>query len=146
MPTLPTIVWIVALLIVAAVGIFAGYLYRKKVAEKEIGSAEDEAKRIINEAIKSAEAKKRESVVEAREEIFRARAENERECKERRAEGAHQSRDLGADDVASDLHLKGAQDRVVEEGAALDHQLAPQLLGGACADDLVDCVLDDRKG
>ena len=63
MPTLSTPIWIVALLIVAAVGIFAGYFYRKKVAEKEIGSAEDEAKRIINEAIKSAEAKKRESVV-----------------------------------------------------------------------------------
>ena len=75
-------IWLAVLLVVVALaaGIFAGYLYRKKVAEKEIGSAEDEAKRIINEAIKSAEAKKRESVVEAREEIFRARAENEREC------------------------------------------------------------------
>ena len=70
---IPTFVWILALIIVAAGGIFAGYLYRKKVAEKEIGSAEDEAKRIINDAIKAAEAKKRESVVEAREEIFRAR-------------------------------------------------------------------------
>ena len=79
-------IWLALLLVVVALaaGIFAGYLYRKKVAEKEIGTAEDEAKRIINEAIKSAEAKKRESVVEAREEIFRARAENERECKERR--------------------------------------------------------------
>ena len=57
---IPTFVWILALIIVAAGGIFAGYLYRKKVAEKEIGSAEDEAKRIINDAIKAAEAKKRE--------------------------------------------------------------------------------------
>ena len=74
-------IWLAALLIVVALaaGTVAGYLIRKKLAEKEIGAAEDEAKRIINEAIKSAEAKKRESVVEAREEIFRARAENERE-------------------------------------------------------------------
>ena len=87
-------IWLALLLVVVALaaGIFAGYLYRKKVAEKEIGTAEDEAKRIINEAIKSAEAKKRESVVEAREEIFRARAENERECKERRAEVQKQER------------------------------------------------------
>ena len=69
---IPTYVWIIALFVVAAACIFAGYFYRKKVAEKEIGSAEDEAKKIINNAIKTAEAKKRESVVEAREEIFRA--------------------------------------------------------------------------
>jgi len=42
-----------------------GIGYRKRVAEREIGSAEDEAKRIINESIKSAEAKKREALVEA---------------------------------------------------------------------------------
>jgi len=81
-----------ALLAAVAVGIFAGYLYRKNVAEKEIGSAEDEAKRIINDAIKAAESKKREAVVEAREEIYRIRTENERECKERRAEVQKQER------------------------------------------------------
>ena len=45
----------------------AGVFYRKKVAEKEIASAEEEAKRIINESIKSAESKKREALVEAKE-------------------------------------------------------------------------------
>ncbi len=99
---LPTYVWIIALFIVAAAGIFAGYFYRKKVAEKEIGSAEDEAKRIINNAIKSAEAKKRESVVEAREEIFRARTENEKECKERRAEVQKQERRIQQKEEAID--------------------------------------------
>ena len=49
-----------------------GVLYRKKVAEKEIASAEEEAKRIINESIKSAESKKREALVEAKEEILKA--------------------------------------------------------------------------
>ena len=48
---------VVALLVGAAAGLFVGYTYRKKIAEKEIGSAEDEATRIINEAIKGAEAK-----------------------------------------------------------------------------------------
>ncbi len=42
-------------------GFFIGVVYRKKVAEREIASAEDEAKRIINESIKSAESKKRGS-------------------------------------------------------------------------------------
>ena len=60
--------------IVAAVVFFPlGVQYRRKVAEKEISSAEEEAKRIINESIKSAESKKREALVEAKEEILKAR-------------------------------------------------------------------------
>ena len=84
--TTVVIIAVIVLVLGLAVGIFAGYLYRKKVAEKEIGSAEEEAKRMINDAIKAAEAKRREAVVEAREEIFKLRTENERECKERRNE------------------------------------------------------------
>lgn len=99
---MPDWFWIIALFIVAAAGVFAGYFYRKKVAEKEIGSAEDEAKRIVNNAIKAAEAKKRESVVEAREEIFRARTENEKECKERRAEVQKQERRIQQKEEAID--------------------------------------------
>ena len=63
-----------------------GIIYRKKVGEREIESAEEEAKRIINESIKSAESKKREALVEAREEIHKNRTEYEREVKERRSE------------------------------------------------------------
>lgn len=99
---MPDWFWIIALFIGAAAGVFAGYFYRKKVAEKEIGSAEDEAKRIVNNAIKAAEAKKRESVVEAREEIFRARTENEKECKERRAEVQKQERRIQQKEEAID--------------------------------------------
>ena len=106
-------IWLALLLVVVALaaGIFAGYLYRKKVAEKEIGSAEDEAKRIINEAIKSAEAKKRESVVEAREEIFRARAENERECKERRAEVQKQERRIQQKEETLERKLEAVEQK-----------------------------------
>ncbi len=127
MPTLSTPIWIVALLIVAAVGIFAGYFYRKKVAEKEIGSAEDEAKRIINEAIKSAEAKKRESVVEAREEIFRARAENERECKERRAEVQKQERRIQQKEEALERKtesVEAKEEKLTHKLKALEEQKA----------------------
>ena len=53
---IPIITGIVCL----AVGVIIGFLYRKSVAEKEIGSAETEATRIINEAIKAGETKKRE--------------------------------------------------------------------------------------
>ena len=77
---------IIGIVIGLAVGVPGGIQQRKKSAEREIGSAEDEAKRIINEAYKSAESKKREAMVEAKEEILKARNEHEREVKERRAD------------------------------------------------------------
>ena len=73
---------------------FFGVRYRKSVAEREISSAEEEARRIINDAIKGAESKKREALVEAKEEIHRNRLEYEREVKERRAELQKQERRL----------------------------------------------------
>lgn len=77
---------IIAAIVGILVGAFAGFLYRKKIAEKEIGSAEEEAKRIINDSIKAAEGKKREAVLEAKEEIHKSRADLEREIRERRGE------------------------------------------------------------
>ena len=75
-----------AILLTAVVAFPLGVLWRKNVAEKEISSAEEEARRIVNEAIKSAESKKREALVEAKEEILKARSEYEREVKDRRSE------------------------------------------------------------
>lgn len=77
---------VIAAIIGIVIGAGVGFAYRKNVAEKEIGSAEEEAKRIINDSIKAAESKKREAVLEAKEEIHRDRADLEREIKERRSE------------------------------------------------------------
>jgi len=79
-------IFIIAVLAAAVLCFVLGIVYRKKVGEREIASAEEEAKRIINESIKSAESKKREALVEAREEIHKNRTEYEREVKERRSE------------------------------------------------------------
>ena len=76
------------------VGCILGGLYRKKVSEREIGSAEEKAKQIINDAYKSAESKRRETLLEAKEEIHKSRSEYEREVKERRAELQKQERRL----------------------------------------------------
>ena len=88
--------WLAIVLIVAfcIIGFVLGMTYRKKVAEREISSAEDEAKRIINDAIKSAESKKREALVEAKEEIHKSRSEFESEEKARRADLQKQERRL----------------------------------------------------
>ena len=69
---------IIAVLVFLLIGFVLGVMYRKKVSEREIASAEDEAKRIINEGIKAAENKKREALLEAKEEIQRTRTECDR--------------------------------------------------------------------
>ncbi|MBR4232678.1 MAG: ribonuclease Y [Oscillospiraceae bacterium] len=93
-PTLKVIIYIVAAIVVFIIAFVLGITYRKKVSEREIQSAEEQAKKIINEAIKAAESKKREALVEAKEEIHRNRTEYEREVKERRSELQKQERRL----------------------------------------------------
>lgn len=95
-PVVPAglVIGIIAALIIMLLSASLLVLFTAKSLEKEISSAEDEAKRIINEAIKSAENKKRESLLEAKEEIHRNRSEYEREVKERRAELQKQERRL----------------------------------------------------
>jgi ribonuclease Y len=96
--TMPSPIWIVGglivLLVAFVVAFMLGIQYRKRVSERDISSAEEEAKRIINESIKSAENKKREALLEAKEEIHKNRADYEREVKERRAELQKQERRL----------------------------------------------------
>ncbi len=83
---LPWYIALIVAIVCLTAGIFGGVVFRKRVAEREIASAEEEAKRIINESIKSAESKKREALLEAKEEIHKSRSEFEREEKERRTE------------------------------------------------------------
>ena len=97
-----TIIWVVAVIAALVIGFILGVAYRKKVAEAEIAGAEEEAKRIINDAIKSAESKKREALVEAKEEIHRNRTEFEKEEKARRSELQKQERRLQQKEEALD--------------------------------------------
>ena len=92
---IPVICAVVAL----AVGVFVGMALRKSIAEGKIGSAEREAKRIINdgkreaeEIKKLAETRKKEAMLEAKEEILQSRNEAERDIKERRKEVSNMER------------------------------------------------------
>ena len=77
---------IAALVVGLVVGAIIGIIYRKKVAEAEIGSAEEKAKKIIADSAVQVETMKKEALIEAKEETHRLRSETERELKERRAE------------------------------------------------------------
>ena len=80
------IVLIVVAIVVALISAFIATQVRKNVVEKKIGSAEGKAREIIDEAIKSAEAKKKEALLEAKEENLKAKNELDKEIKERRSE------------------------------------------------------------
>lgn len=72
--------------VMLVIGTLIGYNARKKTAESKISSAEEHAKKIVEEAVAAGEARRKEMLVEAKEEILRAKTEAERENKERRQE------------------------------------------------------------
>ena len=125
MTTTGWIVAIAAFAVAAVVFFLLGIRYRKGVAEKEISSAEDEATRIINEAIKSSENKKREALLEAKEEILKNRSEYEKEVKERRAEQQKQERRLQQKEENLDHKtemIEKKEEALAQKHAALDKE------------------------
>ena len=115
---------IILIVVGTAVGIGAGFglgiVYRKKVAEREIGSAETEATRLINEAIRSGENRKKEMLLEAKDEIHRSRTEYEKEVKERRAELSKTERRLEQKEATLDKKSEAFEKK--EEELALKLQ------------------------
>jgi len=125
MNTTGYIVAAVAAIIALLIGFPLGIRYRKKVAEKEISSAEEEATRIINEAIKSSENKKREALLEAKEEILKSRSEYEKEVKERRADLQKQERRLQQKEENIDHKtemIEKKEEALADKHAAIDKE------------------------
>ena len=85
---------IIAGVICGTVCFFVGISHRRKVAEANIGSAEAEATRLVNDAIRSAEQRRKEVILEAKDEIYKLRAESDRELRDRRSEVQRQERRL----------------------------------------------------
>ena len=113
------IIGVVALVIGCVIGFPLGIRHRKNVSEREISSAEEEAKRIINEAIKSAESKKREAMLEAKEEILKSRSEYEKEEKSRRADLQRQENRLQQKEENLDRKMETIEKK--EESLAQKH-------------------------
>ena len=122
-PVLAIVLIVLALAVGIGVGIGIGIAVRKKVAEREIGSAEAEATRLINEAIRSGESRKKEMLLEAKDEIHRSRTEHEKEVKERRAELSKQERRLEQKEATLDKKTE-AFERKEEELARRMNEVA----------------------
>ncbi len=126
---IPILVGVVAL----AAGAFIGFVIRKKIGESKIGSAEAEAKRILDDAIKSAETKKKETLLEAKEETLRLRNETERELKERRGEISRQERRLNQKEENLDKKTEALEKK--------NEQLDEKLKANDAAREKIDEVL-----
>ncbi|MCU6763532.1 ribonuclease Y [Brotonthovivens ammoniilytica] len=77
---------VVVAVVASVISVFATKSHIQKVSDEKIGSAEDRARTIIDDAVKSAEAKKREAMLEVKEESIKTKNELDREIKDRRAE------------------------------------------------------------
>ncbi len=104
---------------------FVTSAYQKKVVEVKIGSADDKARAIIDEAVKTAETKKRESLLEVKEESIRTKNELDREIKERRAEIQRNERRIEQKESNLDKKLEAIEKR--EAGfAAKEEEISRQ--------------------
>ena len=101
-PILTVVLVLVAAVAAGALGFYLGGENRKRTAEAKIGSAEEEAKRIVNDAIKAAEQKRKETIIEAKDEAFKLKSDADKEIKDRRAEITRQERRIDQKEEALD--------------------------------------------
>ena len=101
-PILTVVLVLVAAAVAGALGFYLGGENRKRTAEAKIGSAEEEAKRIVNDAIKAAEQKRKETFIEAKDEAFKLKSDADKEIKDRRAEITRQERRIDQKEEALD--------------------------------------------
>ena len=99
------IIKIVIAVVALAIGALIGYIYRKNVGEKAIGSAEQKAKNLILDAENRSETMKKEAILEAKEEAHRLRSDAERDARERRAEVQRSERRLIQKEEALDRKI-----------------------------------------
>ena len=114
-PIIAIVVAVVAAVVSGFVCFFAGSAYRRKTAEAKLGSAEEEAKRIVNDAIKAAEQKRKETVIEAKDEALRMKTEADKEIKERRSELSRQERRLDQKEEALDKRVAAFEQKEEEQ-------------------------------
>ena len=123
---MPYVIGGVVALVCAVIGFISGSAYRRKSAEATIGSAEDEARRILNEAIKNAELKKKETLLEANEEVHKLRQETEKDLRERRSEVQRQEHRILQKEEAIDRkteNLEKKEEKLAARSKEIDERL-----------------------
>ena len=128
MPTNPIfyVVFAAVTLVLCIIGFLSGSAFRRKLAEKTIGSAEAEAKRILNDAMKTAETRKKETLLEAKEEIHQLRQDTEKDLRERRAEVQRQEHRIQQKEETIDRkteNLEAKEEKLAEKAKQIDAKI-----------------------
>ncbi|MBQ2315752.1 MAG: ribonuclease Y [Clostridia bacterium] len=124
--TIQFVIFGAAALVLGVIGFIAGSIFRRKSAEKAIGSAEDEAKRILSDAMKTAETRKKETLIEAKEEIHQLRQETERDLRERRAEVQRQEHRIQQKEETLDRktdNLEAKEEKLAEKAKVIEAKI-----------------------
>lgn len=117
----------VLIIVVGAVSFRMGISYRRKIAEAEIGGAEQEAKKIVSEAAVDAENKKREILIEAKEEAHKMRIELDKEIKEQRSEQMRLERRIQQREESLDKkveQLEHKEESLIAKNKKVDEKLS----------------------
>ena len=114
---MPYLIGGIAAVILGVVGFFGGSAYRRKADKTAIGTAKEEARRILNDAIKNAETKKKELLIEAKDEVFQLRQETEKDLRERRSDVQRSENRLQQKEEALDRKIENLEAK--EEKLAL---------------------------
>ncbi len=116
----------VVAVVLAVVGFCLGSVHRKKSAESTIGSAEDEARRILSDAMKNAETKKKEALIEAKDEIHQLRQDTEKDLRERRSEVQRQEHRLMQKEESLERkldNLEAKEEKLAAKSKDIDNRL-----------------------
>ncbi len=116
----------VAAVVFGVLGFIFGWMQRRKSAEATIGNAEDEARRILGEAMKNAESKKKEALVESKDEIHQMRQETEKELRERRSEVQRQEHRIQQKEESLERktdNLEAKEEKLANRAKEIDEKL-----------------------
>jgi len=108
---MPTIVWVVIAVAACILGALGGFVYYKNTLEKKIGRADKYAKELLDDATRKAEDKKKETILEAKEEVLRLKGELDREINDRRAEQMRAERRVAQREETMDKKLDNLEKR-----------------------------------
>ena len=125
-PVMMYVIFGIIAVILAVLGFIFGSAHRRKSAEATIGSAEDEAKRILSDAMKTAETKKKEALLEAKDEIHQLRQDTEKDLRERRSEVQRQEHRLQQKEETLDRkidNLEAKEEKLAARSKEIDAKI-----------------------
>ncbi len=150
-------IYAIIAVIALAIGLAAGYLYRKNGMEKKIGQTEEFVANMLEDATHKAEEKKKEAVLEAKEEIIRLKSELDKEVRDRRSEVTRQERRINQREEALEKRVENIEareealndkykeaERLEEEAQKLhdSQQQALERIAGMTAEDAKNMLVD----